>query len=159
MQFPTLILALFTATLASALPNPHPPRDHGPIEPRAHPRVCPSADYCASNPAGLPDSLNPAIPHSKEPTTLLTETSRAYTTITGTTTATKEEETTSYTTIISTRTSATEVETSKPDKDLGSAKRDDDDFMHFDDGDGDGEGGYAFAQGGVGAFVSSFSTG
>ena len=118
MQFLTLIFAVFTATLASALPNPHPPRDHGPIEPRDeprdHPRVCPSADYCASNPAGLPDNLNPAIPHPKKPTTLLTETQLEYTTVTGTTTAIKEEETTSYTTIISTRTPDSEVETAKP---------------------------------------------
>ncbi|KAL8861623.1 MAG: hypothetical protein Q9178_002148 [Gyalolechia marmorata] len=155
MHFLTLIFA--TATLASVLPIPELPQDHGPIEPRAHPRVCPSADYCASNPAGLPDSLNPAIPHPKKLTTMLTETRREYTTITGTTTATKEEETTSYTTIRSRDGEAVQYHTG--DKDLGSAKHDNDDFdfMHYDNGDG--EGGYAVAQSGVGALVSSFSTG
>ncbi|KAL8923247.1 MAG: hypothetical protein Q9172_003189 [Xanthocarpia lactea] len=129
MQFLTIISALFTATLASALPNPHPPRDHGPIEPRAHPRVCPSADYCASNPDGLPDSLNPALPHPKKQTTLLTETRREYTTVTGTTTATKEEETTSYTTIRSRDGEA--VQYHAGDMDWGSARRDDDDDDDF----------------------------
>ncbi|KAL8787059.1 MAG: hypothetical protein Q9213_002401 [Squamulea squamosa] len=87
MHLTTLTIAALLAGLISAQPHNYeaPPLVHTttangtlpslptryPIEPRAtHPPVCPSADYCASFPKGVPDSLNPEM--QLKPTTLET---------------------------------------------------------------------------------------